>query len=218
MPHLENGQTPLHVLRNRLGDGIPFQFEVERIGRQVLMVRADPLPEGGWVCVFTDVTAERRALLALEESEDRYRRLTEASPDMIAVHTRGRFVFVNAAGAHLLGVASADELVGRRLLDFVHPDDHETARNSPPMPSFDDQIEFQEFVALRSDGRSFQAESTAHPDRWSRSMARQKVPFPPGSSVPIRRARWPSEVHWAGVRQTPPDQWLARIFFLFPVV
>lgn len=159
MPNSESSQTPLDILKKRLGDGMPFQFEVERIGRQVLMVRADPFPEGGWVCVFTDVTAERRALLAPEESEDRYRRLTEASPDMIAVHTRGRFVFVNAAGAHLLGVASADELLGRRLLDFVHPDDHETARNSPPMSSFDDQIEFQEFVALRSDGRNFQAEA-----------------------------------------------------------
>lgn len=159
MSGTSNGQAPLEALKGRLSDGVPFQFEVERIGRQVLMVRADPLPEGGWVCVFTDVTAERRALSALEESEDRYRRLTEASPDMIAVHTRGRFVFVNAAGAHLLGVTSADELLGRRLLDFVHPDDHETARNSPPMSSFDDQIEFKEFVALRSDGRSFQAEA-----------------------------------------------------------
>lgn len=159
IPNVAHGQSPLEALAERLGENVPFQFEVSRIGRQVLMVRADPLPEGGWVCVFTDVTAERRALSALEESEDRYRRLTEASPDMIAVHTGGRFVFANAAGAHLLGVASPDELLGRRLLDFVHADDHETARNSPPMTSFDDHIEFKEFMALRSDGRSFNAEA-----------------------------------------------------------
>jgi len=78
---------------------------------------------------------------------------------MIAVHTRGRFVFVNPAGAHLLGVSSVDDLLGRRLLDFVHPDDHATARNSPPMSSFDDDLDFREFLGMRRDGTVFNAEA-----------------------------------------------------------
>lgn len=156
---LSEGGDLFRVLEARLSEDVAFQFEVTRIGRQVLMVRADPVLEGGWVCVFTDVTAERRALSAMEESEDRYRRLTEASPDMIAVHNGGRFVFANAAGAHLLGVGSSDDLLGRRLLDFVHPDDHEVARNSPPMSSFEDGTDFKEFLALKSDGQTFHAEA-----------------------------------------------------------
>ena len=156
---LSEGGDLFRVLDARLKEESAFQFEVTRIGRQVLMVRADPVLEGGWVCVFTDVTAERRALAAMEESEDRYRRLTEASPDMIAVHTGGRFVFVNAAGAHLLGVGSPENLIGRRLLDFVHPDDHATARNSPAMSSFEDDLHFKEFLALKSDGEVFNAEA-----------------------------------------------------------
>jgi len=146
-------------LDENLAERLPFQFEVARIGRQVLQLRADPMAEGGWVCVFTDITAERRALGALAESEDRYRRLTEASPDMIAVHRRGRFVFVNAAGASLLGVSSADDLVGRRVLDFVHSRDHDAARRSRPNAGLDDPVSFEEFSALRSDGRSFDAEA-----------------------------------------------------------
>ena len=156
---LAEGDDLIQLLETRFAEGSAFQLEVSRIGRQILMVRADPVPTGGWVCVFTDVTAERRALSALEESEDRYRRLTEASPDMIAVHTRGRFVFVNPAGAHLLGVSSVDDLLGRRLLDFVHPDDHATARNSPPMSSFDDDLDFREFLGMRRDGTVFNAEA-----------------------------------------------------------
>lgn len=156
---LEESGDLSELLERRFAQGTAFQFEVSRIGRQILMVRADPVEEGGWVCVFTDVTAERRALTALAESEDRYRRLTEASPDMIAVHTGGRFVFVNPAGAHLLGVSAAKDLIGRRLLDFVHPDDHATARNSPPMSSFDDELDFKEFLALRRDGTTFNAEA-----------------------------------------------------------
>lgn len=147
-------------LDERLEQGIPFQFEVRRPGRQVMLVRADPLAGGGWVCVFTDVTAERRAQDALEESEDRYRRLVEASPDTIVVYARGRFVFVNAAGVRMLGVRSPDELVGRRVLDFVHPDDHEIARVSEPMRGVQDEMEIHEFRVRRTDGSMFEAEAS----------------------------------------------------------
>lgn len=151
---------PDKSLVERLADGLPFQFEITRTGRQILLVRADPLINGGWVCVFTDITAERRAVAALEESEDRYRRLIEASPDMIAVQSGGRFVFVNAAGAHLLGAASPEELVGRRALDFVHPDNHDVVRQSSPMPGFHSDIEIHEFRGLRVDGSVFEGEAT----------------------------------------------------------
>lgn len=151
---------PDRSLDERLKEGLPFQFEITRTGRQIMLVRADPLTNGGWVCVFTDITAERRAVAALEESEDRYRRLIEASPDMIAVQAHGRFVFVNAAGAHLLGAESPDELVGRRALDFVHPDDHEMVRMSKPMSGFHSDMEIHEFRGRRVDGSVFEGEAT----------------------------------------------------------
>ena len=147
-------------LDERLAEGLPFQFEITRTGRQIMLVRADPLSEGGWVCVFTDITAERRAVAALEESEDRYRRLIEASPDMIAVQAKGRIVFVNAAGAHLLGAADPSELVGRRALDFVHPDNHDAVRASKPMSGFDGDMEIHEFRGQRIDGTTFEGEAT----------------------------------------------------------
>lgn len=157
---LPGSREPSMPLDRRLAEGLPFQFELRRAGRQVMLVRADPLEDGGWVCVFTDVTAERRALEALEESEDRYRRLIEASPDMIAVQAGGRYVFVNAAGARMLGMSSPEELEGRRLLDFVHPDDHAAMRASKPMSGFDSEMEIHEFRCQRIDGSLFEAEAT----------------------------------------------------------
>ncbi|MEP4379162.1 MAG: PAS-domain containing protein [Alphaproteobacteria bacterium] len=151
---------PDKSLDERLADGLPFQFEITRTGRQIMLVRADPLPHGGWVCVFTDITAERRAVAALEESEDRYRRLIEASPDMIAIQAQGRIVFANAAGAHLLGAASPAELIGRRALDFVHPDNHDSVRASKPMSGFHSDIEIHEFRGRRIDGTTFEGEAT----------------------------------------------------------
>jgi len=58
----------------------------------------------------------------LRESEERYRRLVELSPDGIAIHSKGRFSFVNPAGVRILGAARAEQLTERSLYDVVHPD------------------------------------------------------------------------------------------------
>lgn len=60
---------------------------------------------------------------ALEESEARYRLLVEQSPEAIAVHRLGRVVYVNTAGAELIGASRSTELEGVRTVDFIHPDD-----------------------------------------------------------------------------------------------
>lgn len=66
--------------------------------------------------------AHTQAQEALRESEERYRRLVESAPDAIVIHVDGKIVFINEAGIRLGGAQSSDQLVGRALLDFVHPD------------------------------------------------------------------------------------------------
>jgi len=68
--------------------------------------------------------------LALEErdselraSEERYRALVELSPDAIAVHREGRLLFINPAGARLLGADSTEALVGESLARILSGDD-----------------------------------------------------------------------------------------------
>lgn len=56
------------------------------------------------------------------ESEERYRWLVELSPDGIAIHVEGKFVFVNPAGAGFLGATDPEQLVGKPVLDIIHPD------------------------------------------------------------------------------------------------
>ncbi len=56
------------------------------------------------------------------EGEARYRRLVELSPDPIAVHGDGRVLYLNAAALRALGAASAAEVVGRPITDFLGPD------------------------------------------------------------------------------------------------
>jgi PAS domain S-box-containing protein len=54
--------------------------------------------------------------------EERYRELVELTPDLIAIHQDGKFVYINEAGAKMLGAKSADEIIGKDIFDFLHPE------------------------------------------------------------------------------------------------
>ena len=64
-----------------------------------------------------------RAEKALQESEERYRRLVELSPDAIVVVSEGKIVFANPAEATLMGASSAEELIGKSPIGLLHPED-----------------------------------------------------------------------------------------------
>jgi PAS domain S-box-containing protein len=71
---------------------------------------------------IVDIDDRLRAENALRESEQRYRLLFENSPDSIAVYQEGKILFANPATLRLLGAKEPGEVIGRPVLDFVHPD------------------------------------------------------------------------------------------------
>ncbi|MCU0517814.1 MAG: response regulator [Oscillatoria sp. Prado101] len=65
---------------------------------------------------------------ALLESEERYRLLVELLPDTVFVQSQGKIVFINSAGVKLFGAVSPEQLLGKPILDFIHPDDREIVK------------------------------------------------------------------------------------------
>jgi PAS domain S-box-containing protein len=62
----------------------------------------------------------------LEESEERYRKLVEISPEAIGIHSNGKVVYINQVGLHLLAAGSIEELNNKSIPDYVPPDFSET--------------------------------------------------------------------------------------------
>lgn len=54
--------------------------------------------------------------------EAAYKRLFEFSPMPMGVHIKGEIVYVNHATAKLMAIKSPEELIGRNVMEFVHPD------------------------------------------------------------------------------------------------
>ncbi|MDO9164805.1 MAG: ATP-binding protein [Rhodoferax sp.] len=62
----------------------------------------------------------------MQESERRFRTLIEWAPEPIAVHRGSRLIYVNPAAIRMFGARSEHELIGKPVLDLVHPDFHAT--------------------------------------------------------------------------------------------
>ena len=69
-----------------------------------------------------DASTSNASALPLGPVEQRFRQLLEHSPDPMCVHADGRVVYVNPAGLRGIAAHSAEDLVGRMITDFVHPD------------------------------------------------------------------------------------------------
>lgn len=127
----------------------------------ILGAEGEPL---GVVLVFRDISEERLAKRALEASEQRYRELIEQAPYGVFVQTGGRFSYLNPTALRLLGASDQAELLGRPVLDFLHPESRDAVAgrihhlNILGIPTAS-----QEEKWMRLDGSVFHAEATAAP-------------------------------------------------------
>jgi two-component system sensor histidine kinase UhpB len=109
------------------------------------------------------IRAERRlAQDALKDSEERYRRLIEHSPDGVMVTEDQVIVFVNLAGASTLGAPAPGLLLGRRIADLVDAAPREASQKRIDQLLSGKRSAQQVEVRLRRlDGRSIFAELSA---------------------------------------------------------
>ena len=120
-------------------DGIVQDFQLDAVNaagrRLTLRTNARVLmrgPEGGMLVsgFLVDETRRRKAEAALSSSLEQYRSVVRLAQEIIVrSDAEGVWTFVNNEACRFFGM-QREELVGRRFLDFVHPDDHPETRAS----------------------------------------------------------------------------------------
>jgi two-component system cell cycle sensor histidine kinase/response regulator CckA len=122
------------------------------------------------------LTVTRQQTEALRDSEESYRHLVEMSPETIAIHSEGVFRYVNAAGAKLLGATAPSEIIGKPILEIVHPDYREKVLSRVQQNLEEGkQSELREQKLLRLDGQEVDAEVTGIPTTYQGKPAVQIV-------------------------------------------
>ncbi|MBL8161718.1 MAG: PAS domain S-box protein [Anaerolineae bacterium] len=97
----------------------------------------------------------------LAEKELNYRLLAENSTDVITRHTfAGEYLYVSPASQRLLGY-KPDEMIGRSLYDFLHPDDVTPTRESYNNMAMTSGVLTQSYRVRRKDDSYVWFESTS---------------------------------------------------------
>jgi len=83
----------------------------------------------GLMGVFIDITDKKMAEVALQKSEEKYRKIIENSHDIIFIcNKKGILTYISNACKKTLGY-DADEMINQLFKDFVHPDDSQNFQN-----------------------------------------------------------------------------------------
>ena len=158
------------------------EFMEYQLNEKWFLITVDPIinDEGqltGAVHSISDITERRETQKKLLDSEERYRRIVEQSPEAIFVHTNGEFVFANRATLELVGARSFEELQSKKLVDYLHPDSIElvlqrmrTLNNGEA-----EHIPYVEYKLIKNDGTLAYIESTASAIEFRGMRAIQSV-------------------------------------------
>lgn len=105
-------------------------FCMEEVGDdgRILEIRLSPMPDGGVVSTFTDITERKRSDWALRDSEHRIRVITDALPALIAyVDADQRYRFINRPYQEWFG-RPRGEINGRAMSRMLGPAGYEAHR------------------------------------------------------------------------------------------
>jgi PAS domain S-box-containing protein len=104
-----------------------------------------------------------RAEQALVESERRYRALVEFSPDAVFISRANKIVFANKPCLKLLGALTAEQVLGKSILDFIHADYHALVRERIRILESGKPVPLSEERIIRLDGSLVDVEISASP-------------------------------------------------------
>jgi len=108
------------------------------------------------IVLANDITEGKRAAEALQQSENRYRELADSLPQIIfELDNRGYFTFANRNALQATGYTQEDLDTGLHALQIFVPEDRERVQRNIQRVLSGEELEGNEYRALRKDGSTF---------------------------------------------------------------
>lgn len=178
IPEIRESNPELFEIYGRVAKtGKPERFEtgVPSLGIWFSVAVYSPKKDY-FIAVFNNITVRKKAEAALKESEERYRRLVDLTPDGIAIHSEGKIVFANDAAIKILGAKSLDEVIGKSVIEVVHPDYRDIVKKRvKEMTQAGLVAPLIEEKWIKFDGQPIDVEATAVPFNFEGKTAVQVV-------------------------------------------
>jgi PAS domain S-box-containing protein len=116
--------APAHCMK-AAGEGRAHEFAYRMVAadgrvvwlRDIVTVLMQDGKPREFIGVMVDITRQKDAEACMRESEERYRRLFESSPDAILIENEGTVVLMNPAAERLLGAENPEDLMEHGVFD-----------------------------------------------------------------------------------------------------
>ncbi len=123
--------------------------------------------------LITDVTSRKELEQRQRDTDQQYRDLVEHLPMGVAIYTDRKLVYANGYAVYMMGATDEDELVGRDVMDFVHPDFQEIVLERVTSVMRGATLSPLEQRFIRVDGKVIDVEVTAYPFQYHGKRAAQ---------------------------------------------
>ena len=102
------------------------------------------------VGTLDDITDRKEAEAAVVRAQKDFREVIENIPDFVVLYRASKVAYVNSAGLSFFGFDCREDVLGRDVFGFIHPDDHDTIRDH--LNDRDLALEPREVRIIREDG------------------------------------------------------------------
>jgi PAS domain S-box-containing protein len=86
-----------------------------------------------YITHIQDISHNKQVEDSLKDSEEKYRTLIENSPDAVVVYIDGKITYVNNECINLMKAKNKEELIGKSVMKFIHPNYRELVVNRMKM-------------------------------------------------------------------------------------
>jgi len=128
-----------------------------------------------WSGIITDITQRKELERRNREAERSYRDLLEQIPLGVGIHKKGKLIYVNSYAMKLMAAGQPEDMVGKNVIDFVHPHYRELAISRVQQALAGEIAPVMEEKYIRVDGKIIDVEVSSHPFTYEGEPAVQVI-------------------------------------------